>query len=249
MRKVCRIACLAVSVSLLSAASATALTVVETRSIGRDFDGEGCGSRSTNHFVVPARARLLSFRPTTGTVIEDDISTEPVARLTSEEVRLGGKRAVRFTAVGSDDACARPDKYMVDGWAVTDQTLSLTVRRKVRVYFRSYIMGTYIRARYRPRTILFGNRTGVQRVRWSRWNGKVARGRGILLYNDCRPNCAQAQPQYFRVAIKLSRPRKCAGRYDYTRFAFRYTGRKPAGLRRAYAERHSCRPSGEVGPP
>jgi len=122
-----------------------------------------------------------------------------------------------------------------------------------RVRFRSYVMGSYTRARYRPRRVLFGDRTGISGIRWSRWNRRFARGRGTLLYNNCKPNCAEARAQHYRVAITLSRVRDCNGfdrhAYHYTRFAFRYTGAKPSGLPRRYAERHTCRPGGSVGPP
>lgn len=147
-------------------------------------------------------------------------------------------------AAGSDNACTNPGAYPY-GWSVREGRAEVSYPINRRVRFRSYIMGSYTTQRYRPPRIRFGERSGILGIRWSRWDGRAARGRGTLLFNSCVPNCAQARPQRFRVAITLSRVRNCgfADRfsYHYTRFAFRYIGAKPAGVGRRYAERHSCR--------
>ena len=42
----------------------------------------------------------------------------------------------------------------------------------------------YLTPRYRPASIFFGERTVIVRVRWSRWDGRIARGRGSLGSGD-----------------------------------------------------------------
>jgi hypothetical protein len=223
-------------------ANSEALLVSETRVKSKEFSGAGCGSESVLRVFLPSRARDVRLvRPRQGAGLRDVDTGRVVARLRVQRTRVRAKRAIRVTAVGSDDACTNPDTYQgFDGWLVGRVQAKVRYVLPRRVFFRSFIQGTYLPRAFRPARILFGSRTGITGVRWSRWNGRVAAGSGTLLYNDCMPNCATARPQRFRVAIKLSRPRECSGRHEYTRFAFRYPGARPAGLPRTYSERHAC---------
>lgn len=233
---------LALAVLAFAPASSEALLVPETRVKSKEFFGAGCGSQSVLRVFVPARARRVRIvMPRSGARLRDVDTDQVVARLRVQRTRVRGKRAIRFTVTGSDDACANPDRYTpFEGWYVGRVSARVRYVLPRRVFFRSFIQGTYLPRAFRPARILFGSRTGITGVRWSRWNGRVAAGSGTLLYNDCTPDCATARPQRFRVAIKLSRPRECGSRYEYTRFAFRYPGAKPAGLPRTYSERHAC---------
>ncbi len=247
MKKLVSVSLSAFAVSLLFPVAANAIRVTEHLFDDQaEFRGPGCGARDVEEFRAPRGAyRVRADGPPVGTAFSDQNTGAPVARLVeAESIRISThQKAVRFTVAGSDDVCANSISYPA-GWSVRGATLRIAYRINRRVRFRSYIQGSYTRARSRPSRILFGERTAIVRVRWRRWNGRVARGRGTLIFNNCQPNCAQARGQRYRVAIALSRVRDCGSdtfSYHYTRFAFRYTGGKPAGVGRRHAERHSCR--------
>jgi hypothetical protein len=73
----------------------------------------------------------------------------------------------------------------------------------------------------------------LQGMRWSKWDGRLAVGRGVHEYNACDPSCASGPVQRFPARVWLDGVRTCelgSGRARiYTRL--RYTFRVPAGNR------------------
>lgn len=61
------------------------------------------------------------------------------------------------------------------------------------------------------------------RIRWSSYDGRVARATGIAISSSCEPSCADGHITRQRVKLVLSMPRifKCArGTYVYSRLQF-----------------------------
>jgi hypothetical protein len=218
---------------------ASALVVTESRDRAATFAGAACGTTDTVTVSVPRGARRVrAVRPRSGSTLLDVETGAPVARVLARKSRLDGRPVVRFEATGSDEVCANPAAY-TEGW-YAEESLTVRYRIRPRVYFRSYIQGSYLSPRYKPRQILFGERTEVVVSRWSSWDERVAPGRGLLIYNNCQPSCAEDPGTRYPITIRLSRVRACGRRYHYTRFSFRYPSAKPAGLPRSYTEHHRC---------
>lgn len=94
---------------------------------------------------------------------------------------------------------------------------------------------------FRPRTLLFGQRSSVIGIRWRGWGKARTVGLGRLEFNDCDPSCAEATPAYYPVRVALSRRELCDDVWQYRAFALRYTtSARPRGLRASYRETFRC---------
>ena len=104
---------------------------------------------------------------------------------------------------------------------------------------RIYFTGSY-RRRYRPRTVYFGASQRIIRIRWRRWNGPVAVGRGTYPVNDCIPYCARGTVTNFPVTVRLSRRRTCGSFTEYLTLTRTYIGRGPSGSPRRQRINFRC---------
>jgi hypothetical protein len=99
---------------------------------------------------------------------------------------------------------------------------------------------------YRPsRSVLAcgDGRRQLVGLRWRGWDGDVARARGSIWVNGCRPTCALGIFRRYRVRVTASRIRRCdrdGQRYRYTRLRVRYPGGRPPGARRVRVHRVRC---------
>jgi hypothetical protein len=98
---------------------------------------------------------------------------------------------------------------------------------RVRVYLPPACAG----GRARPADVILtcGDAgAALTRMRWHHWNRRVARGRGHLRINGCRPDCASGRLHTFAVKALAYRPRRCGparhARYQYTRIRVRARG-------------------------
>jgi hypothetical protein len=85
----------------------------------------------------------------------------------------------------------------------------------------------------RPRSIVFACADAnlyATGLRWSSW-GVTARATGLAHANDCEPYCAAGHFHTYRVAVTLSKPKRCGGRVELTRLTWRFPAAKPAGPR------------------
>ncbi|HYI36251.1 MAG TPA: hypothetical protein VEX39_06590 [Thermoleophilaceae bacterium] len=221
---------------LLTPSPVEALRISENTRLAFAFDGAGCGTTSSQTIALPSRARGARFakKPRAGAPVYDRNSDAIVARLYDYKLtRRGGRYRVTVTVQASDDVCTSPQEF-TDGWESDgDLTVSLRYLRRVRVVFT----GNPGQLQYRPRTLYFGAAGYLPVRRWSSWNGRVARGRGVFPFNDCNPYCAAGKVTRYPVSVRLSRPRLCNGRYRYSILSWRVIGpRVPAGGR---SYRHS----------
>jgi hypothetical protein len=70
----------------------------------------------------------------------------------------------------------------------------------------------------------------LESLRWRRWGTASASAVGVVHVNACKPYCAAGRFHDYPVAVTASRISTChGGRRQYTRVAWRYTGRAPAG--------------------
>jgi hypothetical protein len=197
------------------------------------FAGPGCGSMQVERVVVPSGVRRVRSRPNQGLVLNDATTGAPVARLSSRLVAVGSKRVVEFTAVGTDDTCARPAVYAASGWRTGPTAFSVGWLARRRAFFRSFNDDAITRPRYKPRLVRFG-RHGLMRVgAWTRWNGPRATGRGLLSVGFSGRRAVSAR-------ISLSEPMGCNFQIRYSLMRVRVTGRLPAGVKRRYSERFGC---------
>jgi hypothetical protein len=90
--------------------------------------------------------------------------------------------------------------------------------------------------------LLRGRGVILNSMRWPRWGGKVARGRGTARVNDCRPSCAGGTVHRRPVRVWLDRCRHCpdGDAYAYGRMRYRLEGRLPARVRRRAKLRFTC---------
>jgi hypothetical protein len=86
----------------------------------------------------------------------------------------------------------------------------------------------------------------VRGIQWSSWTAQEARGQGTARVNDCDPNCASGTFRSYPIRLRAFRPRETGGCVPgslFTRLAWRYPGRKPAGPRKG-TQTLLCPPSG-----
>jgi hypothetical protein len=87
---------------------------------------------------------------------------------------------------------------------------------------------------YKPKTItVFCADAGVviSKIRYQKYNSKVATGTGTATVNLCEPNCAAGNTENFKVRFRLYRVTQCGDAYQYRRLRVRYVGPKPPGRR------------------
>jgi len=87
---------------------------------------------------------------------------------------------------------------------------------------------------YKPKTITaFCADAGViiNKVKYSTYGSKIARGTGVAAVNLCEPNCAAGKTQNFKVRFTLSTVRQCGDSYQFRQLRFTYVGEKPKGKR------------------
>ena len=212
------------------AAPAHALTVDQTRTATADFSGLGCQqivSTSVSR-TLPRRARKARVvAPRPGETLYDRNTGEPVAEVFGvSPVRREGRRATTVvSARGVAATCGTPENPSGLAWETEPTDIEFRYRGAVRVYFPHSCCGN--RHDYKPSFLLLGASFALDRARWRRWDGPVATGTARLPYNDCIPYCAAGTTTYYRVSVRLSRPRLCNGVYQYLTLRYRYVGRRP----------------------
>lgn len=106
------------------------------------------------------------------------------------------------------------------------------------------------RGRYKPRRVIITCADAnffARGITWSSWTRSEARGRGTARVNDCDPNCAAGTFRSYPLGLRAFRPRETGGCVPgslFTRLAWRFPQRKPAGSRRSGTARLTCPPSG-----
>jgi hypothetical protein len=68
---------------------------------------------------------------------------------------------------------------------------------------------------YKPDTIGLGASNGITGIRWSRYGGNVAVGRGRFPENTCEPNCADGTVTWVTVTVQLKDRVLCRGHLVY----------------------------------
>jgi hypothetical protein len=113
---------LVLTVALVGAPTAEAVTVRWKSDHGAAFQGKRCGDVDTVTWGLRRGAfRIRVERPTLGTLFLNDATGKVVARLTKIEVRRRGtRRSVRFSATGAGDVCTNPASYGTDGWSTEE---------------------------------------------------------------------------------------------------------------------------------
>jgi len=231
--------------ALLAAAPASALTDHRYNDKRESFSGGGCGSTSQVAVWVPRGARNVSAsEPRLGTVMHDDTTGAPVARITSIQPTQdgAGNPGVAFTATGSDDTCANPDTYADFGWQTYGVYFRVDYTMQVHVLYPSHCSDPS----YRPRTIVVACGDGnfyVNRIHWRRWTDGGAYGVGIGHANDCQPYCAAGHFRaYPGLVVRLGGTRYCPDHddYEFTRLGYRFTHHSPPGLLRSGSGLPGC---------
>lgn len=212
--------------TLLLPPIAGALTVRKTSTVGETFEGASCGSSDLATLTLPAGARRPSvLSPEVGEVLassEDDVT--PVAEITQNPLhRVNSRWVAFFVATGSDDVCQQPANYP-DGWITVDIDLSVTYVTRERVYVAT-TPGAPLRRR--PATLQLRGGDTLRGLRWSSWDGRVARARGVA-----RIDTSDGRASY-PVAVRLTRPTLCGDRYQYFGLRYTYLGTVPQGRNRS----------------
>jgi hypothetical protein len=89
---------------------------------------------------------------------------------------------------------------------------------------------------YRPKSFwLSGDPTLLAtKVRWSSYNGSVARAHATGHANDCNPNCAGGSFKKGPIRLRLSGPKRACGRYFYSHVRITWVHRPPLGGPRSF---------------
>jgi hypothetical protein len=100
-------------------------------------------------------------------------------------------------------------------------------------------------ARYKPRFIELSCTVGdakVDRVKWSKWGRRRARGRGTAYINNCKPSCVDGHFHKYRVKVRLRRARRCSigPRRQFRQVRITFVHRKPRYYPRTTAYRRDC---------
>jgi hypothetical protein len=217
-----RVAALAVFISALAASPTGGLVVSDEAGDYPTLSGRACGSVDTVVVRLARGAgRITSIAPKVGRGYRDATTGAIVARVTGiAKLRQGGRRVVRFTITGGDDACLRSERYAEVGWETDEANFVVRYRRRGE---RIYMAGTDDRPRVRPRIIYIGASQRIFGLRWRSWHSRVARGRGVFPGNSCAPSCAEGRISDHPVSVRLSRPKLCDdGRYRYLVLSYRF---------------------------
>jgi hypothetical protein len=85
---------------------------------------------------------------------------------------------------------------------------------------------------YRPKTLQVAGEGSfvVQKMHWSFWGGRSARGRGIGAQDDCEPDCATGTFHRAPAKVRLWRPRRKCGHEVWTRMTLIWLNGPPSGL-------------------
>jgi hypothetical protein len=214
----------------LQAADAEALTVDGSRPATAAFSGVGCAQRVTSQVtaLLPLGAHNVRLRGLeTGDRLESSVDTAIVALVTGiGATRRAGRRVTAaITVQGDPSMCALDTTSPGAVWQTEPLDLDFVYRRAVRVYFPgSCCEGDHA---YRPRFLSLGASFALDQARWRRWDGPVATGSARLPFNDCVPYCAAGTTTYYRVSVRLSRPRMCNRVQQYLTLRWHYRGRRP----------------------
>jgi hypothetical protein len=96
------------------------------------------------------------------------------------------------------------------------------------VWFDGAIVGSHVRPS--PLALSADATLVVLHVRWSKWGGKVAVGRGQAEYHGCTPSCGQSPDHYVDVTINLWDVVTCHGRAYYNKVTlYERHGKLPVG--------------------
>jgi hypothetical protein len=85
---------------------------------------------------------------------------------------------------------------------------------------------------YRPKTLQVAGEGSfaVQKMHWSFWGSRSARGRGIGAQDDCEPDCATGTFHRAPARVRLWRPRRKCGHEVWTRMTLIWLHGPPSGL-------------------
>lgn len=234
------IAVVAAGILLAGATPASALTITDTLERQVSFSSDVC-QPVTRTVTLPRGARSVRVQEpdSRDLLVGEDGATVAVVTDVRVVTRSGRPR-VQVTAEPDPAAC-NPAGGADEGWR--DDGLGIPVVARFRRNVRVWVQGTGRGddPAVRPRTLPFGMRSAIVGIRWSRWGGSTAVGRGQVEFNTCEPDCARGQARYFPVRVVLERVRDCGSRWKYTRMRFRYTtGDRPPGLPSTYREFFGC---------
>jgi hypothetical protein len=81
--------------------------------------------------------------------------------------------------------------------------------------------------------------TFLKGMRWSRFGGSTAQGRGTFVTNTCKPNCAEGKDVSYPVSVEASGSKQCRRVKVYAKLTLTFSGaRKPGkGVPRSWTFR------------
>jgi hypothetical protein len=99
---------------------------------------------------------------------------------------------------------------------------------------KTYFPSNCTNARYKPVHLIAAcGDAGVRvnKIHWTRYGSRSARGGGTAVTNICEPSCAEGNFERDPVRVRLSRPRLCkaVGIRLFTRLKVTYPGARPGG--------------------
>jgi hypothetical protein len=85
---------------------------------------------------------------------------------------------------------------------------------------------------YRPKILLVAGEGSffVEKMQWSTWTERAARGHGIGAQDDCDPGCADGTFHRAPARIRLWRPRRRCGHEVWTRMTLTWSHGPPTGI-------------------
>jgi hypothetical protein len=85
---------------------------------------------------------------------------------------------------------------------------------------------------YKPKTLAIAGEGSfvVEKMHWSFWGHRSARGRGIGAQDDCEPDCATGTFHRAQARVRLWRPRRRCGHEVWTRMTLTWLHGPPSGI-------------------
>lgn len=213
LRRVALAALVAFAVIVWAPPEASALNVDESEGVEISWPAAPkCGEEAvtTGSLRLPHDLSRLKLRSKVGDKIMTNLRLEFAVITQLRFVREGGSAKATVTIRGSDAACDPARSSQVPTGRI-DDFIFLDLFRRVKVYFSGLS-----NPKVRPPTLLLPDQSRIIRLRWSRWGGEKARGRGLHIRK--RNGRTITSP----VAVVLTTAGSCSPRYEYLEVTYRF---------------------------
>lgn len=110
---------------------------------------------------------------------------------------------------------------------------------KLRVFFPNDCVNN----KYKPKSFVVtcaDSNFSVEKIKYSSYGAKSAKGTGTAVVNTCDPNCAAGTDKSYPVKFTFSRVRQCGDVPQFRRATITFTGARPTGMAKTTVQPFTC---------